>query len=37
MPSTTVNTVTGPLPVDELGVTLMHEHIVIASPGTETR
>ena len=35
MPSTTVNTVTGPLPVDELGVTLMHEHIVIGYPGWE--
>ena len=29
----TVNTVTGPLPVEQLGVTLMHEHLVIGFPG----
>ena len=31
----TVNTVTGPVPVDELGVTLMHEHLIVAYPGWE--
>ena len=31
----TVNTVTGPLPVDQLGVTLMHEHVLIGYPGWE--
>ena len=30
-----VNTVTGPLPVDQLGCTLMHEHVLIAFPGWE--
>ncbi|PLW68956.1 phosphotriesterase family protein [Pseudohalioglobus lutimaris] len=30
-----INTVTGPLCVDELGVTLMHEHLHIAYPGWE--
>ena len=28
-----VNTVTGPIPVDRLGVTLMHEHLVMGIPG----
>ena len=31
----TVNTVTGEIGVDELGVTLMHEHLLIAYPGWE--
>ena len=31
----TVNTVTGELDVNELGVTLMHEHLVIGYPGWE--
>ncbi|MCB1843177.1 MAG: hypothetical protein KDI09_09470 [Halioglobus sp.] len=35
MSSVTVNTVTGPLPVDQLGVTLMHEHLLIGYPGWE--
>ncbi|MGI5922666.1 MAG: hypothetical protein GX945_15040 [Lentisphaerae bacterium] len=30
MPS--INTVTGPIPADALGVTLMHEHIICSSP-----
>ncbi len=30
-----VNTVTGPIGVEELGVTLMHEHILIGYPGWE--
>jgi len=30
-----VNTVTGPIRVEELGVTLMHEHILIGYPGWE--
>lgn len=30
-----INTVTGPIPVSELGVTLMHEHLLIAYPGWE--
>jgi len=30
-----VNTVTGPLNVQELGVTLMHEHLLIGYPGWE--
>ncbi|HEX2173449.1 MAG TPA: phosphotriesterase-related protein [Dehalococcoidia bacterium] len=30
-----VNTVTGPIPVEELGRTLMHEHVLIAWPGWE--
>jgi phosphotriesterase-related protein len=29
----TVMTVTGPVPVDELGITLMHEHFTFAYPG----
>ncbi|WP_116365422.1 phosphotriesterase family protein [Parahaliea mediterranea] len=33
--SNTVNTVTGPLSVDQLGVTLMHEHLLIGYPGWE--
>ncbi|MFV0277982.1 MAG: phosphotriesterase [Parahaliea sp.] len=33
--NTTVNTVTGPLDVDRLGVTLMHEHLLIGYPGWE--
>ncbi len=32
----TVQTVTGPLPVDELGPTLMHEHVIIGMPGWDT-
>jgi phosphotriesterase-related protein len=31
----TVNTVTGPISVDDLGVTLMHEHLLIGYPGWE--
>lgn len=31
----TVNTVTGPIPTSALGVTLMHEHLVIGYPGWE--
>lgn len=31
----TVNTVNGPIPVADLGVTLMHEHLMIAYPGWE--
>lgn len=31
----TVPTVLGPVPVDELGVTLMHEHLLIGWPGWE--
>jgi phosphotriesterase-related protein len=30
-----INTVCGPIGVDDLGVTLMHEHLVIAYPGWE--
>ena len=30
-----VNTVTGAIPVSELGCTLMHEHLVIGYPGWE--
>ena len=30
-----IETVTGAIPVDELGVTLMHEHLLIAYPGAE--
>lgn len=30
-----VNTVTGPIRVEDLGVTLMHEHILIGYPGWE--
>lgn len=30
---TTVATVTGPVPTDELGVTLMHEHVLVLSVG----
>lgn len=30
-----VETVTGPIPVEKLGVTLMHEHIVVGYPGWE--
>jgi len=33
MSATQVNTVTGPISVDELGVTLMHEHVLIGMPG----
>jgi phosphotriesterase-related protein len=29
----TVMTVTGPIPADQLGVTLMHEHFTFAYPG----
>lgn len=31
----TINTVTGPIAVDALGVTLMHEHVLIGYPGWE--
>jgi phosphotriesterase-related protein len=31
-----VNTVTGPIGIDELGVTLMHEHVMIGYPGWES-
>lgn len=30
-----VHTVTGPVPVDRLGLTLMHEHVITRSPGLE--
>jgi len=30
-----INTATGPISVDDLGVTLMHEHIIIGFPGWE--
>ena len=30
-----INTVTGPIPVEQLGVTLMHEHLLIGYPGWE--
>lgn len=33
MSSTHVNTVTGPISLDQLGVTLMHEHVLIGMPG----
>lgn len=33
MTSTQVNTVTGPISIDDLGVTLMHEHVLIGMPG----
>ena len=35
MTTDTINTVCGPISVDDLGVTLMHEHLVIAYPGWE--
>jgi len=35
MSNTLVNTVNGPINVNELGVTLMHEHIMIGFPGWE--
>ena len=35
MASHTVNTVTGAIDVDQLGVTLMHEHLLIGYPGWE--
>ena len=35
MSTETVNSVTGPIPVEDLGVTLMHEHILIGYPGWE--
>ncbi len=35
MTNDTVNTVCGPVNVDDLGVTLMHEHLLIAYPGWE--
>jgi phosphotriesterase-related protein len=35
MATETINTVCGPLSVDDLGVTLMHEHLVIGYPGWE--
>ena len=31
----TINTLTGPLAVDELGTTLIHEHVMIGYPGWE--
>jgi phosphotriesterase-related protein len=31
-----VNTVTGPVAVDALGKTLMHEHLVVGFPGWES-
>jgi phosphotriesterase-related protein len=34
-PSMQVQTVTGPIPLDALGRTLMHEHLFIAFPGAE--
>lgn len=30
-----VSTVTGPLPLNDLGVTLMHEHVIVSFPGWE--
>ena len=33
MTTTMVNTVTGPVSPDDLGITLMHEHVVFAYPG----
>ncbi len=33
MTTDTINTVCGPISVDDLGVTLMHEHLVIGYPG----
>ena len=35
MSAQTVNTVTGAINVNELGVTLMHEHLLIGYPGWE--
>ena len=35
MPTTQVETATGPLATSELGPTLMHEHIVTRSPGVQ--
>jgi phosphotriesterase-related protein len=35
MTPTMVNTVTGPVAADELGITLMHEHLVYGYPGWE--
>jgi len=35
MSTETVNSVTGPISVEDLGVTLMHEHILIGYPGWE--
>lgn len=35
MATETVNSVTGPVPVEDLGVTLMHEHVLIGYPGWE--
>lgn len=32
---TTIQTVTGPIPVDSLGRTLMHEHLAVGYPGWE--
>jgi phosphotriesterase-related protein len=34
-PSATIQTVTGPISVDDLGRTLMHEHLAIGYPGWE--
>lgn len=36
MSATQINTVTGPISPDDLGVTLMHEHLVIGFPGWES-
>ncbi len=35
MPNDTVHTVTGPISPDDLGKTLMHEHLLIGYPGAE--
>ena len=36
MTTTRINTVTGAITPDQLGTTLMHEHIVIGYPGWES-
>lgn len=36
MPLPTVTTVTGPVPVDRLGRTLMHEHLLVGYPGWDS-
>jgi len=33
--TSTVQTVLGPLPVEQLGFTLMHEHLRVSCPGWE--
>ena len=35
MKQSQVNSVTGPLSSDEMGITLMHEHILFGYPGWE--